>query len=312
MDVTVVICTRNRAASLDRVLHSVQALAAPATWELLVVDNGSDDETQAVIARHAQALPVRTVVEPTPGLSNARNRGIVEARGDWILWTDDDVQIAPGWLAGYVAALRRWPEAAVLGGRIIPVLEEPAPSWFRDSTDLLNLLLAARDFGDAPCRLSVESDMLPFGANFAVRTDVQRRHPYDPSLGVGPGMRRVGEETAVIRAILQAGDVGYWVPEAVVRHLIPHHRQTRAYIRQYYGAQGETLAHIEASESAAPRWRRALWHARPALSRSARYAVASLFGSPRVWVPHLINAAYHLGAAKHAWRTAGRRQPNKA
>ena len=83
---TIAICTWNRAAMLDRVLAHMTSLVVPpgVDWEILVVDNNSTDETDAVATKHAAHLPIRVVLESTPGISHARNRGIREARGDII------------------------------------------------------------------------------------------------------------------------------------------------------------------------------------------------------------------------------------
>ena len=192
MRATVILCTRNRAASLARTLESAAAMPPAAEpWELLVVDNGSTDDTPAVIASFAGRLPVRRVFQPLAGLSNARNAGVAEARGDYLLWTDDDVLIDAGWLAAYLAAFDRWPDAALFGGWTAPSFEPPVANWLIDNQRLLGDLLAVRQFGDRPVPLT--DAVVPFGLNYAVRSAEQRRHPYDPDLGVAPGRRTGGE-----------------------------------------------------------------------------------------------------------------------
>lgn len=235
--ITVIICTRDRASSLRRVLESlvVAAQRMPREWELLVVDNGSSDATPDVIASFADRLPVRRVAEPVAGLSNARNAGVVESRGEYIVWTDDDVLVDPDWLRAWTAGIEARPYCAVFGGRAVPVYEEPVQQWFADSEQILGSLLAVRDSREWT---EVDSRRIPFGLNYAVRAHEQRRHPYDPALGVAPGRRLGGEEVAVIRAILGGGGQGCWVWDATVFHMIPASRQTLAYIRQYYRADG--------------------------------------------------------------------------
>ena len=231
--ISVVICTRDRAESLRRTLGSlVEAgaeLAVP--WELLVVDNGSSDHTPDVIQSFAGRLPVRRVDAPVAGLSNARNRAIEEARGDHILWTDDDVTVSRGWLSAYAAAFASYPDVALFGGGTEPVLEEPATPWFAAAQDALEGLLAIR-------RVPEGGDMappyLPYGLNYAVRADAQRRHRYDPRLGVAPGRRAGGEENRVMLEIFEDGGTGRWVEKALVRHHIPAARQTEAYVEHFY------------------------------------------------------------------------------
>src|SRR5437899_2703201 len=103
MRVTVVICTWNRARLLDRTLTAMRRLRIPEAtqWELLVVNNNCTDDTDEVIEKHLTHLPIRRLVEPEQGHSNARNRALTVATGDLILWTDDDVEVDPEWLLAY-------------------------------------------------------------------------------------------------------------------------------------------------------------------------------------------------------------------
>jgi glycosyltransferase involved in cell wall biosynthesis len=207
-------------------------------WEVLVVDNGSRDATADVVAGFTDRLPVRRVVEPVAGLSLARNRGVAAATGDYVLWTDDDCTPQAEWLAAYAAAFERDPQAALFGGCIDPVLATPSPAWFAQNLDMLEWLVAARDFGPAPLPLSIADNRLPFGANAAVRMQEQKRFLYNPALGVSARRRMVGEELDVFRAILNAGGTGWWVPDARIGHQIAAERQTAGYVRAYYRGQG--------------------------------------------------------------------------
>ena len=235
--VSVIICTRNRAASLSRTLESLSIAAAQMTdtWELIVVDNGSTDRTEHVIEDFKDKLPIRRLVETTPGLSNARNAGVSAASGEYILWTDDDVIVDAGWLAAWCKAFRSRPGDAVFGGRSRPLYEEPRQPWFEANEEHLDALLALRDQPDWEV---ITKSQTPYGLNFALRGIEQRKYLYDPALGVAPGRRRGGEEAAVLNAVLDNGGTGSWVWEALVLHVIPSERQTEGYIRTYYKANG--------------------------------------------------------------------------
>lgn len=300
MLITVAICTRDRAASLARTLASLAAMAAPGCdWEVLAIDNASRDATPGVLAEFAGRLPLRRVAEPRPGISHARNRAVAAARGGWIAWTDDDVVVERGWLAAYARAIERWPDAALFGGRVTPVLLPPVTGWMRDNQALLAHPLGLRAFGPAPLPLSAAAGRLPFGANFAVRLAEQRRFPYDPALGVGP-VPRLAEETAVFEAMLAAGCTGWWVPESAVSHMIPPERQTLAYLRRWYAAAGATDAHRHGTAGprllGVPRW---LW--RRAAEARLRYHLARLTAPPAAWLPHLAALAQAEGAIRY-WR----------
>src|SRR5437879_6003560 len=90
--ISLVICTRNRALQLERCLANLQQLSCPEKWELVIVDNGSSDNTQGVIDTFRRSLPcdLKVVVETTPGLGRARNLGWQTASGDLVSFTDDD------------------------------------------------------------------------------------------------------------------------------------------------------------------------------------------------------------------------------
>jgi len=113
--ITVVVCTRDRAPSLARCLASLARLDPPAA-EVLVVDNAPrDGSTREAVA----ATPFRYVREERPGLDNARNRGIAEARGDIIAFTDDDVEVDPRWIGALATAFQD-PGIAGVTGRVLP------------------------------------------------------------------------------------------------------------------------------------------------------------------------------------------------
>jgi len=249
LDVTVAICTRNRAGPLGVMLDSILRLEVPEglAWELLIVDNGSTDETEAVIRSYADRLPVRYACEPEAGLSNARNCAVREARGRYICWTDDDVELDPSWLSAYADAFRRHPEAALFGGQIDPVIQGPSPEWFTRLAHLWPIadIVVARNFGEREIPLSFDNGVIPWGANYAVRTDDQRRFSYDPKLGVSPVQRRSGEESEMMFQLMREGATGWWIPSAKVRHLYPPSRQTYRYFFKHFVAIGETWAYLQ-------------------------------------------------------------------
>jgi glycosyltransferase involved in cell wall biosynthesis len=297
MDVSVVVCTRNRAESLRRTLETMAGMNRPAGtgWELVVVDNGSTDDTAAVVSAFAGVLPVKLVCEPAAGLSNARNAGVAAAAGTYIVWTDDDVDVGPDWLAAYCRAFKAWPGGVVFGGPITPLLEAPAPAWFAENIDTLHLLLATRDFGGAARPLCVKADVLPFGANFAIRAAEQKRCRYNPALGAGPGNLRLGEETVLIKQILRGGAEGYWVPQARVAHRIARARQSLAYVEDYFARLGRTVAHGKLAEADYSYLGARLRHF-VAIVTNRGLLAARPWLPARIWLPRLMSLAFHKGA----------------
>jgi len=103
--------------------------------------------TDQVVASYAARLPIRGEYEPQRGISRARNRAVDAAKGEYIVWTDDDTVVDRGWLTTYIDAFRRWPESALFGGPIIPRYESPMVEWLQACEHLLGDVYAARNFG---------------------------------------------------------------------------------------------------------------------------------------------------------------------
>jgi glucosyl-dolichyl phosphate glucuronosyltransferase len=247
IEISVVICTRNRASQLSNVLDSLSALVIPENlvWELVIVDNGSSDNTAEIVGSYASRLPVRCVREETPGLSNARNKGVAEARGEYICWTDDDVELDSYWLNAYYEAFKKHPDGAVFGGKIIPKFLPPTPEWVELYKHQwpMDGPFAYRDLGSEEIELTFKGWKTPYGANYAVRRKEQREHLYHPDLGVSPTHKRVGEETEVIYQILKTSK-GYWVPNSKVNHIIPQARQSLKYVYEYFFLVGGTFSYL--------------------------------------------------------------------
>ena len=116
---SLIICTRDRAAQLGPCLDAVARVEHAGPWEVVIVDNGSTDATAGIIAAFAAhvAFPVRYVLEPVAGLGNARNAGIAAARGDLILFTDDDCYVEPDVLSAVALAFAD-PAIGFVSGRV--------------------------------------------------------------------------------------------------------------------------------------------------------------------------------------------------
>jgi glycosyltransferase involved in cell wall biosynthesis len=310
VELTVAICTWNRCELLRKTLEQMTNLAVPpgVRWELLVVNNNSTDQTEAVTAGFSSRLPLRYLVEPTPGKSNACNLAVHEARGDYILWTDDDVLVSPDWLAAYSRAFIRWPDAAVFGGRILPWFAGTPPEWLVRAFHQVEHAYAALDLGASPMPLG--GDRLPFGANMAIRTSEQRRYRYDPDLGPRPNSGLRGEEITLVRAMLADGATGWWVPDAEVRHYIPEHRQTTRFLEHYYRGWGEWLGLRFTRPASRCLLSRPLWLWREVAESRLRYLIRRRLAPPEVWLQDLKAAGTALGRFS-APRQSGARVPGR-
>jgi O-antigen biosynthesis protein len=232
--VTVAICTRNRPDDIARCLEAVGRLEYPdpAALEVLVVDNAPrDDSTERVVR---ERFPnVRYVREPRPGLDWARNRAILEARGEIIAYTDDDVVVDPGWVRALARVFRDAPDVMCVTGLVVPYEQETEAQilferyggfgrgfvrrWWRldpASPDRWSLL-GAGQFGT--------------GANMAFRRRVfDEIGPFDPALDVGTPSDGGGDLELYYR-VVREGHTLVYEPAAMVRH---KHRPEMARLRK--------------------------------------------------------------------------------
>jgi GT2 family glycosyltransferase len=217
--ISVSICTRNRAAFLERAVRSVLPQLTPDT-ELLLVDNASTDDTWAVCRRLAKEdAQVNLHFEPTLGLSASRNTALRAARGHWVLFLDDDAQAEPGWLESYRKFISSPPnlKIAVMGGGVVPCYAAPAPKWY-------NRKHGRFDCGNKPLRMAGGGLM---GCNSAYHREA--------TLGVGGFDEQFGykgnaliprEETELQDRLIRSGWECWWLPGAVVQHQVMAERLT--------------------------------------------------------------------------------------
>ena len=228
--VVVAICTWNRCELLRQTLEGMKALVVPAdiAWEVLVINNNCTDATDAVVNEFTGTLPVRLVHEPAPGLSNARNRAMQECRGDYIVFTDDDVLVDSGWLEAFVEATRSWPGAAVFGGPVEPWFPvEPSPELFEAFPAIRNGFCGIDHH--LPLGLLPERRRLT-GANMAFRMSATAGLRFDPALGMTHTALGGGEETAFVEVIRTRGGAVVWAPDMRVRHYVDPARMQLGYL----------------------------------------------------------------------------------
>jgi glucosyl-dolichyl phosphate glucuronosyltransferase len=236
MKTTVILCTYNRSESLAKTLESVSRLELPESidWEVLVVDNNSNDRTREVIESYCRQYPghLRYLFEPLQGKSHALNRGIGEARGDVIAFIDDDVTFGPTWLHNLTASLHhgQWDGA---GGRILPQQTLALPNWIplKDRYALAPLGIFNLDLTAGPLTEP------PFGTNMAFHRRVFEKHGgFRIDLGPGNGQLhpQKSEDSEFGHRLISAGNVLRYEPSAVVYHAVPPDRLTRSYFLRWW------------------------------------------------------------------------------
>lgn len=246
--VSVVVCTYNRCDVLGDTLSSFVSLRIPngVSWELLVVDNNSSDRTREVAARYADRLPLRYLFESRQGKTCALNLAVREAQGDLLLFTDDDVQLDPGWLWAFHEAARACPQAGWFGGRIIPWWPAGRPGWLQDEClPALKGFFGLYDLGDQQ-RPYAEGDDPPAGAGMAVRrATFERIGGYREDLGPRGDKKGTCDDSELIFRAKAAQIGGAYVPDAVCRHLVPDERLSLRWFLKYGVGKGENQARME-------------------------------------------------------------------
>src|SRR3954471_12799718 len=241
MRYSIVIATYNRAGDLAETLRSLAGLRPSGAWEVIVVDNHSTDHTRAIVDSAAAAFPVplRYVFEPEQGRSPALNAGIRRAQGEIVVTTDDDVRVEADWLDRAAEAIERL-QCDYVGGRVLPIWGGPRPAWLPDRGGKHWAVIALLDYGSQPLEFGAR---VPLGVNMAFRRGAfDRAGLLDPNTGRKAGTL-LGQEVRewCIRA-RAAGVRGFYVPELVVRHLIPAARLNKTYFRRWFYWRGISRA----------------------------------------------------------------------
>jgi glucosyl-dolichyl phosphate glucuronosyltransferase len=256
--ISIVLCTYNRAASLSKTLSSFENLVTPAglSWELIIVDNHSNDGTHALVEEFAQRVPftVRYLFEERQGLSWARNAGIAQAKSDIVAFTDDDVILHREWLVNVNRGFEEF-DCAALAGRVIPDWIQPKPDWLemKDQQAVVNF-----DLGDEWKEIKIP----PLGANFAFRKRVFSTYGmFRTDLGLSGGQRGITcEDTEFGKRLILGGEKIVYSPAAIVYHPVYPHRTTKDFFKTWYYNDGRSAIRAFGWSSATacflgvPRW----------------------------------------------------------
>lgn len=228
-DISLIVCTRNRGRQLAPCLEAMRQLRFEGSWEIIVVDNGSTDDTPAVIKAAAAGMPTRfvSVLQPRPGVSGGRNAGIAASRGRIVAFTDDDCYVEPDFLT---EAVRAFDDERVgyATGRV----------ELHDPSDAVITVNPSRTPVRFPARSYLHVDRI-IGANLVFRRSVlERIGGFDEKMGPGTSIGGAEDIDLVARASA-AGWEGVYRPEMAIRH---HHGRKEAdvpkLLRLYDEGQG--------------------------------------------------------------------------
>ncbi len=278
-EVSVVLSTYNRAEVLPRALASLlDQDTDPGRYEVVVVDNNSSDGTREIVqAFLGKAANFRYLFEPKQGLSHARNAGILAARAPLIAFTDDDVRVARDWITTIARLLADHPEAACVGGKVLPNWPGVWPGWL---TPEHWGPLALVDYGDVPFHVNAGRRLCLIGANSAYR-----RETFDRIGLFAPHVQAVGREVAtedheLLLRLWRGGGQGLYAPNLTVTSDIAADRMQRRYHRRWHQRHGHfsSIMHDEVLE------RTRLGRILGVPAHLYRQAIANLWG----WIAHAL------------------------
>ncbi len=243
MKASVVIPTLNRADTLDLCLRALcgQTLEK-SDFEVIVVDNGSTDHTEAVVRAYEGLLSIGYLSAPEPGLHVGRHAGIKAARSEILMFVDDDIQADASWIEAVVAAFRA-PDVGLVGGNNHPNFEIPPPPWLvrwweqpvykGRALGYLSIL----DFGSGTFDIDPR---YVWGCNFSIRRGVLLDSGgFHPDAVPKNHLRYRGDgETHVSNVIRHTGQRAVFDSRASVRHFVPKERMTRSYFEHRAYMQG--------------------------------------------------------------------------
>ena len=278
--VTVAVCSRNGGQRIEECLRALMAIDYPAErLELIVIDNASADAGMKRLI--AERYPgIRCIEEPRPGLDWARNRAILEARGEIIAFTDDDVSVDSGWVDAIARVFVEEPDAHCVTGLVVPdAIDTEAHRQFETYGGFgrgfhRRYYRVNAEAGERTADRHAGSGRFGTGANMAFRREIFARIGlFDPALDVGTPTHGGGDLEMFFR-VLKSGGTLVYEPTALVRH---RHRDTYAQLRTQLANNGIGFySYLVRSAQAYPDERTALvkvglwWYAAWSLRRLLR------------------------------------------
>jgi len=268
LKMSAVICTLNRCEMLrNAILSLTHQTLDRADYEIIVVDNGSNDSTEKAVDELARKVPnLRYVYETKPGLSHARNRGAELAKGEIVAFIDDDATAAERWLEALLLDYWVEPDICAVGGKIHVVWLPARPRWLPPE---LESHFSKLDLGDN--RQIVQYPTFPFGTNMSIlRRILLDQGGFSPRLGRRGTSLLSCEESELFYRLSRNKMKVMYEPNAIVYHNVAAKRLSRAWILQRSFAQGRSNLILEQLADEGLSRRRLLGRSRNALRHAFR------------------------------------------
>ena len=244
INLSVIIPTRNRSELLDATLKSItRQTMDKLLFEVIIVDNGSSDNTQEIVNNYKDILNIKYLYEIKPGLHEGRHAGLRNATSDILVYADDDIEAFPEWLETIYNVFQKDKNIVLVGGKNLPKFEFNPPFWIQEMWNNRNELgylladLSILDFGDTEKEIS---PYFVFGCNFSIRKqivlDAGGFHPDGMPFEL---IRFRGDgETYISKYIENNNLKTFYHPLASIYHWVSSERMTEEYFCKRRYIQG--------------------------------------------------------------------------
>jgi glucosyl-dolichyl phosphate glucuronosyltransferase len=244
-----IIATRDKPEDLERCLDALAVQTLGDRLEVVVVDDGSTSDIEAIVRNSATpGRPYRYVRQEGAGAAGARDRGSAVAGAELLAYLDDDAVPVPTWAEAMVSAFDEW-ECAAVAGRIVLRLQSPAPDWVhgKDWRYLTEL-----DLGSKPLWLLGRE--LPYSANCAVtRSSFEQGGGFGSAVATRKALTlSTAEDTGFFDRVRRGGGSVAYIPQACVEHVIPPRRLTLDWFMKRAVAQGAATALLSLGPDPSP------------------------------------------------------------
>ncbi|MBO9490485.1 glycosyltransferase [Endozoicomonas sp. G2_1] len=242
MDITVLFSTFNGEDTLELMLSSLceQDFHEDINWEVIAVNNNSNDLTAQILERYIDKLPLSIAFEAGQGKNKALNTGLKLARGNLIVLTDDDIIADRNWIQHYFNLSIKKPQFGILGGCISPSWPCPPPQHLLDEVPVVTVfaLTSSTEHTQGeidPCSL--------FGPNMAVRKEIFSQLTFNENIGPAGNNYVMGSETDFLSRAAKLGHKAFFSETVKVQHIINKHQFSPIWISQRAFKAGRALIH---------------------------------------------------------------------
>lgn len=220
----------------------MQQSYCPDYFEVIVVDNGSNDNTPEIVREFSRSIKnLKYIHESRPGLHEGRHAGLRNSRGEILVYGDDDIEAFPTWLEGIAESFDN-PDVALVGGNIVPRYESSPPDWIQDlwQTTPHGRTIGQFSLIDFGNQIKEISPYYVYGCNFSIRKQVlQEIKGFHPDSMPDNLIKYRGDgETAVSEAVFSSGLTTLFNPRASVYHWVSTSRMTAEYLYKRGFLQG--------------------------------------------------------------------------